>query len=61
MPNLEEMTLVELKALAKENNIKNISKIKKEELIQILKEIEKEEKPSITITEEKSVNQTQYD
>ena len=30
MPELEEMTLVELRSLAKENNIKNISKLKKE-------------------------------
>ena len=29
MSELEKMTLVELKALAKENNIKNISKLKK--------------------------------
>ncbi len=40
MSNLENMTLIELKKLAKENNIRNISKLKKEELIDILKEIE---------------------
>ena len=39
MSNLENMTLIELKKLAKENNIRNISKLKKEELIDILKEI----------------------
>ena len=44
MSNLEEMTLIELKALAKENNIKNITKLKKEELITILKQIVKPEK-----------------
>ena len=43
MSNLEEMTLVELKKLAKDNNIRNISKLKKEELIDILKEIEEED------------------
>ena len=37
--NLDEMSLAELKLLAKENNIKNISKLKKDELIIILKQI----------------------
>ena len=36
MINLEEKTLTELKELAKEHNIKNISKLKKEELMQVL-------------------------
>ena len=31
MINLEELSLTELKDLAKENNIKNISKLKKED------------------------------
>ena len=39
MINLEEKTLTELKELAKENNIKNISKLKKEELIQVLEQV----------------------
>lgn len=39
MQNLEEMTLLELKALAKENNIKNITKLKKEDLITVLKQV----------------------
>ena len=39
MQNLEDMTTMELKQLAKENNIKNISKLKKEELINILNQI----------------------
>ena len=39
MSNLEDMTLIELKKLAKEKNIRNISKLKKEELIDILGEI----------------------
>ena len=39
MINLEEMNLTDLKALAKEHNIKNISKLKKEELIAVLKQI----------------------
>ena len=44
MPNFNEMTLQELKQLAKTFNIKNISKLKKEELIKILKQILEEEK-----------------
>ena len=49
MSNLENMTLIELKKLAKENNIRNISKLKKEELIDILSEIhEVQEEQSIT-------------
>lgn len=39
MSELEKMTLIELKALAKENNIKNISKLKKDELIEILNKV----------------------
>ena len=39
MPELENLTLIELRELAKENNIKNISKLKKEELIMILKQV----------------------
>ena len=44
MPNFNEMTLQELKQLAKTFNIKNISKLKKEELIKVLKQILEEEK-----------------
>lgn len=39
MLNFDEMTLTDLKSLAKEHNIKNISKLKKDELILILKQI----------------------
>ena len=39
MVNLEEKTLSELKDLAKENNIKNISKLKKEDLISVLNQV----------------------
>ena len=39
MEKLEELTLPELKKLAKENNIKNISKLKKEDLIEVLSQI----------------------
>mgnify|MGYP000131669381 FL=1 len=62
--NLEEMSLTELKDLAKENNIKNISKLKKDELIEMLSQIlnqnnsikreEKEEKEENNTSEEMS-------
>ena len=39
MLDIELMTLLELKELAKKYNIKNISKLKKDELITILKQI----------------------
>lgn len=39
MINLEDMTLTELKTLAKVHNIKNISKLKKDELIIVLKQL----------------------
>ena len=42
--NLDELSLAELKNLAKENTIKNYSKLKKEELIETLKPIILEEK-----------------
>ena len=41
MLDLDKMTLTELKELAKQNNIKNISKLKKEELIIVLKQVVK--------------------
>lgn len=37
--DLENMTLMQLKTLAKDHNIKNISKLKKEELITVLKQV----------------------
>ncbi len=63
MPSLEEMTLLELKILAKENNIKNISKLKKEELVEILSHVVEQELPKVQIkeSEEKPLNPTQYD
>ena len=39
MSRLEDLTLAELKELAKENNIKNISKLKKDELITVLEQV----------------------
>ena len=62
MLNLEEKTLTELKELAKENNIKNISKLKKEELVQVLEQVintSTEASRSIKKIEEKSEETTQ--
>ena len=41
MSELEEMTLTELREIAKEQNIKNISKLKKEELIGVLIDVQR--------------------
>lgn len=53
MQDLEELNLAELKTLAKENNIKNISKLKKDELITVLHQILQQESRS-EIAEENS-------
>ena len=39
MLDLESMSLVDLKTIAKQHNIKNISKLKKEEIIEVLKQV----------------------
>ena len=59
MTNLENLTLTELKDLAKENNIKNVSKLKKEELIEVLSKILclNNEKEETTIKENLSINE----
>ena len=44
MPKFEEMTLSDLKSIAKEQNIKNISKLKKDELITVLNQLMKNNK-----------------
>lgn len=56
MINLEDKTLAELKELAKENNIKNISKLKKEELVQVLEHVINSE--TISTTEITKKNET---
>ena len=56
MINLEDKTLEELKELAKENNIKNISKLKKEELVQVLEHVINSE--TISTTEITKKNET---
>ena len=57
MVNFEQLTLTELKELAKENNIKNISKLKKDELITVLNQILGEG----SNTEKKEKKETHYD
>ena len=64
MLNLEEMTLTELKELAKQNNIKNISKLKKEELVIVLQQVVKDEETNNSkINKETEIEQIekQYD
>ena len=56
MINLEDKNLAELKELAKENNIKNISKLKKEELVQVLEQVINSE--TISTTEIAKKNET---
>ena len=59
MSELEKMTLTELKKLAKDNNIRNISKLKKEELIDILGQIHGTEESTIENSEVNDINQSE--
>lgn len=67
MPNLEDMTMPKLKELAKQFDIKNISKLKKDELIEVLNAKYEENNNSSsednkTLTEEsKELNEKHYD
>jgi len=56
--NYENYTLVELRQLAKENGIKNVSKLKKDELIEVLSAAIEEKKSEKTL-EETSTEPTQ--
>ena len=47
--NLEEATLVELRQIAKEKGVKNVSKLKKEELIELLKQDDIKENEEVKI------------
>jgi len=49
--NLEDLSLAELKEIAKEKGVKNISKLKKDELIAILSELNKEENANDELNE----------
>lgn len=51
--NLDSLSLAELKELAKEKDIKGISKLKKNELIQLLSSSSEEPKPTPTVKDEK--------
>ena len=53
MSELENMTLLELRNFAKEQNIRNISKLKKDELIVLLKQVAETSKPQEKTVEEK--------
>ena len=53
MSELENMTLLELRNFAKEQNIRNISKLKKDELIALLKQVAETSKPQEKPIEEK--------
>ena len=65
MSNLQNMTLVELRDLAKEYNIKNISKLKKEDLITVLSQVMAENNEDVDTSNnsepEEVKNPTQYD
>ena len=68
MSELEEMTLTELKEIAKEQNIKNISKLKKDELIEVLIDLqrsrnkaEQEERKKKQLNNQKKEERLKYD
>ena len=67
MPNLEDMTMPKLKELAKQFDIKNISKLKKDELIEVLNAKYEENNNSssednkILTEESKELNEKHYD
>ena len=59
MANLEELTMTRLKALAKQHNIKNISKLKKDELIAVLNQVMGEDdEPVIPPVKEETKQET---
>ena len=59
MSDLENMTLLELRNIAKEQNIKSISKLKKDELITLLKQVQQSAEPAPKKEEED--NEIRYD
>lgn len=64
MLDIESMTLMDLKSLAKEYNIRNISKLKKDELITVLKQITNQVNSTIPEEEDEEEierRQRQYD
>ena len=61
MSELEHKTLMELKQMAKENNIKNISKLKQEELINILEQINQKSENNIIEENTNNFENKKYD
>ncbi len=59
MSELEKMTLLELRNFAKEQNIKNISKLKKDELLLLLEQVTKT--PELQEKHEKIEDEIRYD
>lgn len=59
--NFEDCTLVELRQLAKEKGVKNVSKLKKDELIQMLSEScdekEKTNEKSASVSENTNIKE----
>lgn len=59
--NFEDCTLVELRQLAKEKGVKNVSKLKKDELIQMLSEScdekEKTNEKSVSVSENTNIKE----
>ena len=54
MSNLNDLSLTELKELAKTCNIKNISKLKKEDLVTVLEQVLSEAKLAQALGKEES-------
>ena len=62
MSELEEMTLTELREIAKEQNIKNVSKLKKEELIGVLIDVQRARNKAAQIEKaQEEKNEIKYD
>lgn len=64
MLDLEKLTLIDLKNLAKEHNIKNISKLKKDEILIVLKQVLNSsaiEKSNNVVEQKKETLERQYD
>ena len=64
MSELEEMTLTELREIAKEQNIKNVSKLKKEELIGVLIDVQRARNKAAQMEkarEQEEKNEIKYD
>ena len=54
--NYHDMSLIELREIAKEKEIKNASKMKKQDLIDAIKEVMPEEETKVPVVEEQSIS-----